>query len=59
MNERQVFDAIDDDGDGKLDRAEFNMAAAFLGAALRRLNTAEELDEIFTVIDLDQTGEVS
>jgi hypothetical protein len=51
---RQVFDAVDDDADDKLGRAEFETAAGFLGAAKR---SATPLD--FIGMDLDITGEVN
>ena len=59
MTPRQVFDSLDEDGSGFLDRAEVEKASGVLGAGLGFIMSAEELDKQFTAMDPDGDGEVT
>ena len=48
MTPRQVFDSLDEDSSGFLDRAEVEKASGVLGAGLGFIMSAEELDKQFT-----------
>ena len=59
MTPRQVFDSLDEDSSGFLDRAEVEKASGVLGAGLGFIMSAEELDKQFTAMDPDGDGEVT
>ena len=59
MTPRQVFDALDEDDSGFLDRAEVEKASGVLGAGLGFIMSAAELDRQFALIDPDGDGEVT
>eukprot|EP01046_Picozoa_sp_COSAG06_P053824 COSAG06_NODE_9405_length_1909_cov_20.006630_1_plen_126_part_10 len=47
MTPREVFDALDEDGSGFLDREEIEKASGVLGAGLGFIMSSEELDRQF------------
>ena len=59
MTPRQVFDQLDEDKSGFLDRAEVEKASGWLGAGLGLIMSAAELDEQFSLMDPDGDGEVT
>jgi Ca2+-binding EF-hand superfamily protein len=59
MTPREVFDALDEDGSGFLDREEIEKASGVLGAGLGFIMSSEELDRQFRAMDPDGDGEVT
>ena len=55
----EVFDTLDEDGSGFLDREEMEKASGVLGAGLGFIMSAEELDRQFALMDPDGDGEVT
>jgi Ca2+-binding EF-hand superfamily protein len=59
MTTRQVFDALDEDKSGFLDRDEVAKASGMLSAGLGFVMSGEELDRQFKIMDPDGDGEVT
>ena len=56
---REVFERLDEDGSGYLDRREIDQAAGQLGGSLGVLMTAEEQEKAFRKMDPDGDGQVT
>ena len=59
MTTRQVFDTMDADNSGRLDREEVEKASGVLSASLGFVMSAEEVDKQFKLMDPDGDGEVT
>eukprot|EP01043_Picozoa_sp_COSAG02_P040263 COSAG02_NODE_3243_length_7108_cov_5.440291_7_plen_128_part_01 len=59
MTPREVFEKLDEDGSGFLDREEIEKASGVLGAGLGFIMSSEELDRQFRAMDPDGDGEVT
>ena len=59
MTVRALFDSIDEDGSGYLDREEMEKAAAMLGAKLGFLMSEEQINHQWELMDPDGDGEVT
>ena len=59
MTVRQMFDELDEDGSGYLDRAEVEKAAGLLGSSLGVLLDTKQQDMAFRAMDPDGDGEVT
>ena len=59
MSTRQVFDLMDTDKSGALDKEEVEKASGTLSASLGFVMSADELDKQFKLMDPDGDGEVT
>eukprot|EP01043_Picozoa_sp_COSAG02_P004996 COSAG02_NODE_133_length_34692_cov_83.845229_9_plen_3037_part_00 len=59
MTVRSLFDSIDEDGSGALDRGEMEKAAAILGAQLGFLMSEDQISHQWQLLDPDGDGDVT
>ena len=59
MTVRSMFNSLDEDDSGSLDREELETAAAMLGSRLGFLMSEEQLDHQWELMDPDGSGDVS
>jgi Ca2+-binding EF-hand superfamily protein/outer membrane protein OmpA-like peptidoglycan-associated protein len=59
MTVRSMFNSLDEDGSGSLDREEMEKAAAMLGAQLGFLMNEEQIDHQWALMDPDGDGDVT